>query len=75
MTASTRPRETQVLEAGAYLTDGFALFCVVSALAVPVDESWIELENCMTLEARWYTQRQVNAMRLRNVLPLEPASS
>jgi hypothetical protein len=55
-----------------YFTDGSGLFRIVSTQS-PDTDSWVELENCMTLEVRWYTHAQVMAMGLRAVCLAEAA--
>jgi hypothetical protein len=49
-TVETPPPE--LLETGAYLTDGIDLFCVVSLTAPSRDPRIVELEDCRTLETR-----------------------
>jgi hypothetical protein len=57
-----------------YFTDESGLFRIVSAQC-PDEETWVELENCLTLEVRWYTIAQIAAMGLRTVELAEAVNS
>jgi hypothetical protein len=57
-----------------YFTDDSGLFRIVRTHG-PDEESWVELENCMTLEVRWYTLAQLCAMGLRTVEVAEAVDS
>ncbi|HXB63427.1 MAG TPA: hypothetical protein VNV42_00990 [Solirubrobacteraceae bacterium] len=54
--------------AGAYLTDGTALFCVAEAISNR-GELLLELENCVTYELILCPARTVVRLGLRSVTP------
>jgi hypothetical protein len=57
-------------EAGAYVTDGRALFRVVSPLSRPWRQGIAVLEDCRTLAIGAYTAEELWHMALR---PVEPS--
>lgn len=54
--------------AGAYLTDGLALFCVADAISNR-GELFLELENCASYELILCPARTVARLGLRSVTP------
>jgi hypothetical protein len=56
-----------VAEAGHYLTDGCRLYRVVNRCLIEGLEPAAVVEDCLTLEVRLYTSRELWAMRLRRV--------
>jgi len=52
------------LVADSYLTDGLRLFRVMSWTEVGADHIRATLENCMTLEVRAYSPRELDLMCL-----------
>jgi hypothetical protein len=54
--------------AGAYLTDGTALFCVAEAISNR-GELFLELENCVTFELILCPARTVARLGLRGITP------
>lgn len=60
-------RASNVAEADHYLTDGRRLYRVVNPFLIEGLDRATVLEDCLTLEARLYTARELWAMRLRRV--------
>lgn len=60
-------RLTQIPDTGTYLTDGRRLFCVAGVVSSGRSSPAIELEDCLTLEMRLVTKRELASMRLRVV--------
>lgn len=58
---------SQRLDADSYLTDGVRLLRVVSRFEADARSACAWLEDCLTLEVRPYSPRELGAMRLRAV--------
>jgi hypothetical protein len=58
---------SEPLLAGSYVTDGQALYRVLSQFATVGDDVLASLEDCRTLEVHAYAPGELSAMRLRTV--------
>ena len=63
---------SEELAPDSYLTDGERLLRVISRFQADAHGAFTSLEDCLTLEVRPYTLRELSAMQLRAVRARAP---